>query len=86
MYNRSSFCSVHWQLDPALGRRLEPHPQKEVLHRDCAFAGCGKPFVTTNPARKYCSNACRLRAHHARVAAANKAQALASMRDGRRAA
>ena len=76
MYNRSAFCSVHWQLDPALGRRLDLHPQKEVLHRRCAFDGCGRPFATSNPARKYCSNACRLRAHHARVAAVSRAAQL----------
>jgi hypothetical protein len=85
MYNRSSFCSVHWQLDPALGRRLDLHPEKEVIHRHCAFEGCDQPFVTTNPARKYCSNACRLRAHHARVAALNR-EAQSMAREGGRAA
>lgn len=83
MYNRSAFCSVHWQLDPALGRRLDLHPQKEVLHRHCAFDGCGRAFATTNPTRKYCSNACRLRAHHARVAAVSRAAQLLARKDDR---
>ena len=31
------------------------------------FEQCGREFTTTNPAKKYCSDACRMRAFQARV-------------------
>ena len=35
-----------------------------------AFAACAREFITTNPAKKYCSDACRMKAFQARVMAA----------------
>ena len=44
--------------------------QREEITRRCAFEPCGREFTTTNPAKKYCSDACRMKAFQARVMAA----------------
>ena len=41
--------------------------QREEISRRCAFEQCGREFTTTNPAKKYCSDACRMKAFQARV-------------------
>ena len=40
------------------------------MSRRCAFELCGREFVTTNPAKKYCSDGCRMKAFQARMLAA----------------
>jgi hypothetical protein len=69
-YNPSNVCALHsgaWQDDYHPGaRRADPHDE---ITRRCAFEGCGREFTTTNPAKKYCSDACRMRAFQARVIA-----------------
>jgi hypothetical protein len=72
-YNPSDVCALHsgsWQDDlQQLSRR---GAQREEITRRCAFEPCGREFTTTNPAKKYCSDACRMRAFQARVSAARR--------------
>ncbi len=72
-YNPSSVCALHggaWQDDyHRAARRASP---REEISRRCAFAVCAREFTTTNPAKKYCSDACRMRAFQARVTAARR--------------
>lgn len=72
-YNPSSVCALHngaWQDDDHAGaRRADP---RDEITRRCAFESCGREFTTTNPAKKYCSDACRMRAFQARVIAARR--------------
>ena len=67
-YNPSSVCALHggaWQDD--YHRTTRKATQREEITRHCAFEHCGREFTTTNPAKKYCSDACRMRAFQARV-------------------
>jgi hypothetical protein len=67
-YNPSSVCALHggaWQDD--YRRTTRKATQREEVARRCAFERCGREFITTNPAKKYCSDACRMRAFQARV-------------------
>lgn len=67
-YNPSSVCALHggaWQDDYHRTTRKASH--REEITRHCAFAQCSREFTTTNPAKKYCSDACRMRAFQARV-------------------
>jgi hypothetical protein len=73
-YNPSNVCALHsgsWQEQGHHTARKAAH--REEIVRRCAFARCGREFVTTNPAKKYCSDACRMRAFQARVMAAKRA-------------
>jgi hypothetical protein len=67
IYNPLRKCSVHY-------RAPRPSPPKarerEVFVRTCAHKPCGRQFSTTNPARRFCSDACRMRAFQERRKAA----------------
>jgi len=70
-YNPSSVCALHggaWQDD--YHRSTRKASQREEITRRCAFEPCSREFTTTNPAKKYCSDACRMKAFQARVVAA----------------
>jgi len=70
-YNPSSVCALHggaWQDD--YHRSARKASQREEIARRCAFEPCGREFATTNPAKKYCSDACRMKAFQARVMSA----------------
>ena len=72
-YNPSTVCALHggaWQED--CRRAARKVAQREEITRRCAFERCGREFVTTNPAKKYCRDACRMRAFQARVVAARR--------------
>jgi hypothetical protein len=73
-YNPSNVCALHggsWQQEyhPATRKAT----QREEITRRCAFERCGREFATTNPAKKYCSDACRMKAFQARVMKAKRA-------------
>jgi hypothetical protein len=72
-YNPSNVCALHsgaWQDDYHRGSRKAS--RRDEITRRCAFEICGREFTTTNPAKKYCSDACRMRAFQARVIAARR--------------
>jgi len=72
-YNPSSVCALHggaWQDDYHRSTRKASH--REEITRRCAFEPCSREFTTTNPAKKYCSDACRMKAFQARVMAARR--------------
>ena len=82
-YNPSSVCALHggaWQDDFHRGSRKSS--QREEITRRCAFEPCAREFMTSNPAKKYCSDACRMKAFQARVMAARR---MGDMRGIRRA-
>jgi hypothetical protein len=67
MYNPSPTCACHtaiWR--NSMRKSQDTAPRREPEVRTCAHDPCGQEFVTTNPARKYCSDACRMRAFQAR--------------------
>ena len=67
-YNPSSVCALHggsWEEE--YHRTTRKATQREEIARHCAFEQCGREFTTTNPAKKYCSDACRMKAFQARV-------------------
>jgi hypothetical protein len=69
-YNPSSICALHsggWKDE--LKRTTRRQRPREEMTRYCGFEPCGREFVTSNPAKKYCSDACRMRAFQARVVA-----------------
>lgn len=67
-YNPSNVCAMHggaWQDEyHHTARRAR---QREEITRHCAFEQCGREFTTTNPVKKYCGDACRMKAFQARV-------------------
>jgi len=72
-YNPSSVCALHggaWQDDYHRGTRKAS--QREEITRRCAFEPCGREFTTTNPAKKYCGDSCRMKAFQARVMATRR--------------
>jgi hypothetical protein len=82
-YNPSSVCALHggaWQDDFHYGARTSS--RREEISRRCTFEPCGREFMTTNAAKKYCSDACRMKAFQARVMAARR---MGDMRGARRA-
>jgi len=82
-YNPSGICALHggaWQEDfHHSGRRSS---RREEATRRCAFEPCAREFMTTNPAKKYCTDACRMRAFQARVMGARR---MGDLRGARRA-
>ena len=67
-YNPSRTCAVHdglWADDPRRGSRRAA-PREEVTRR-CSFERCGREFTSANPSRRYCGDACRMKAFQARV-------------------
>lgn len=80
-YNPSNVCALHggaWREDYQRGTRKSS--QREEITRRCAFEPCAREFCTTNPAKKYCSDACRMRAFQARVMAARRMGDVSSAR------
>jgi hypothetical protein len=80
-YNPSSVCALHggaWQDD--YHRSTRKASQREEITRRCAFEPCGREFTTTNPAKKYCSDACRMKAFQARVMTARRMGDIRSVR------
>jgi hypothetical protein len=72
-YNPSSVCALHhgaWQDDAQ--RVSRQADRRDEISRRCAYEDCGREFTTTNPAKKYCTDACRMRAFQARVIAARR--------------
>ncbi len=72
-YNPSTTCALHggsWQND--YHHTTRKASQREEITRRCAFEPCSREFTTTNPAKKYCSDACRMKAFQARVMAARR--------------
>lgn len=72
-YNPSSVCALHggaWQDDYRHGARKST--AREEITRRCAYDPCAREFTTANPAKKYCSDACRMKAFQARVMAARR--------------
>jgi hypothetical protein len=72
-YNPSSICALHngaWKDE--LKRSARKQRPREEMTRYCSFEPCGREFVTSNPAKKYCSDACRMKAFQARVVAARQ--------------
>ena len=70
-YNPSDVCALHggaWRDETRQATRKLA--QREEMTRRCAFEPCGREFSTPNPAKKYCGDACRMRAFQARVSAA----------------
>jgi hypothetical protein len=73
LYNPSPACACHtasWGQPPRQAKRESPRP--EPTPRSCAHEPCGREFLTTNAARKYCSDACRMRAWSSRQAAGRR--------------
>jgi len=74
-YNPSRICALHsggWKDD--LRRATRKKRAREEITRNCAFEPCSREFVTYNPAKKYCSDACRMRAFQARAMAARQVE------------
>jgi len=72
-YNPAAVCALHdgaWQDDWHAGVRRTS--RRDEITRRCIFEACGREFTTTNPAKKYCCDACRMRAFQARVVAARR--------------
>jgi len=72
-YNPSNVCALHdgaWQDDYLRGARKADG--REEITRRCGFESCSREFATSNPAKKYCCDACRMRAFQARVIAARR--------------
>jgi hypothetical protein len=63
IYNPSACCALHERLsrEPTHRRRFD-----ENVERRCANDGCQVVFVATNPARRYCSDRCRIYAFQRR--------------------
>jgi len=72
-YNPSRVCALHgegWKDE--LKHSTRKQRTREEATRYCSYDACGREFVTCNPARKYCSDACRMRAFQARTAASRQ--------------
>jgi hypothetical protein len=80
-YNPSGVCALHggaWQDDFHRGGRKSS--QREEFTRRCAFEPCDREFATTNPAKKYCTDACRMKAFQARVMSARRVGGMGAIR------
>ena len=64
-YNLFPCCSLHAKSMPSTGGRRQ-RLDVPVVRRRCAYEPCGCAFTTTNAARKYCSDRCRIRAFQKR--------------------
>lgn len=73
VYNPSPTCALHTvAARTSLKRQNEAPARRQPETRTCAFDSCERQFVTSNPARKYCSDACRMRAFQRRTAEARR--------------
>ena len=80
-YNPSNVCALHggaWRDEAHRGTRKSS--RREEISRRCAFDPCGREFTTTNPAKKYCCDACRMKAFQARVMAARRMDVVSDIR------
>lgn len=80
-YNPSSVCALHggaWQ--DGYHRSARKASRREEVRRRCAFEPCGREFTTANPAKKYCSDACRMKAFQARVLASRHTSHITAVR------
>jgi hypothetical protein len=69
-YNPSSVCCLHNQGWTVHRRSIERHAAgRPELVGTCRNPQCGQPFVTTNPAKKYCCDRCRMQAFQRRAMA-----------------
>ena len=69
-YNPAATCARHTaSLDSRPNKPKERASRPEPTPRTCAHEPCGREFLATNAARKYCSDACRMRAWQSRQAA-----------------
>ena len=59
-YNPSSWCAVHGRLSPQARRGRQA--VRPTDSRTCANPACGAAFETTNQARRFCSDRCRMAA------------------------
>ena len=59
-----------WGLDFRRGGRKSS--RRDEFACRCAFEPCGREFMTTNSAKKYCTDSCRMKAFQARVMAARR--------------
>jgi hypothetical protein len=85
-YNPSAMCALHgggWKDE--FRRASRKATQREEITRMCAYEPCGREFVTSNPAKKYCSDACRMKAFQARVMVSRHEQTASSLHSARRA-
>ncbi|MCX6373135.1 MAG: hypothetical protein NTX16_08640 [Actinobacteria bacterium] len=72
-YNPSSVCALHgasWEDD--FLRDARKSSRRQEFSCRCAFEPCGREFMTTNSAKKYCTDSCRMKAFQARVMAARR--------------
>lgn len=72
-YNPSRTCALHdglWREDARRSSRRAA-PREEVTRR-CSYERCGREFTSANPAKRYCCDACRMKAFQARVMAARR--------------
>lgn len=72
-YNPSNICALHqdgWREEPR--RAPRKRQEREEITRVCAYEPCGREFVTYNPTKRYCSDACRMRAFQTRTAEARR--------------
>jgi hypothetical protein len=58
IYNPAPFCALHAANVNAAPRRAASRSPLE----ERACGGCGSVFATSNPRRRYCSDACRAKA------------------------
>ena len=67
-YNPSDVCCLHhgWAREYPPSRS---HKGREELTCSCQNPRCAREFVTTNPAKKYCCDRCRMQAFQGRVTA-----------------
>lgn len=73
IYNPSAFCSLHERRQTD---RRARQSNRQLLHRVCANDACRATFGTSNPARVYCSDRCRMSAfQQRRQAEKHRAQA-----------
>ena len=72
-YNPSSVCCLHSQGWTLHRRSVERHAAgRPELVGTCQNPHCGQPFVTTNPAKKYCCDRCRMQAFQRRAMAGRR--------------
>lgn len=72
-YNPSHTCALHegrWHEE--VQTRTRRSQGSEEVTRRCAFEGCGREFTTTNRAKRYCRDACRMKAFQARMVLARR--------------
>ncbi len=78
-YNPSTVCAVHWRFAPEAEDVFDRPKRRrgaEEIVGICNYEGCRAEFHTFNRARKYCSDACRMKAFQMRAKAAFSAAAL----------